>query len=127
MSHDWLESLARWKYRTTRQITMITDVRGYACKTEYIQLWDDGRLILAKGYAWDGPSGPTIDTADSLRASAGHDALYQLIRLGAIPADMRIIADRDLRRWCIEDGMPAIRAEAWYHAVRAFGGRHAAG
>ena len=118
------ESLAKWKYRLTAPFTLDTQVRGHSCKTEYIQLWDDGRLILAKGYAWDGPSGPTIDTADSMRASAGHDALYQLISLRAIPADLRVVADRDLRRWCIEDGMTPLRAEAWYHAVRAFGGAH---
>lgn len=124
MTADWYESLCRWKYRTRRQIELKTSVLGYSCKTEYIQLWDDGRLILAKGYAWDGPSGPTIDTEDSLRGSAGHDALYQLIGLRAIPADKRMLADMDLRRWCIEDGMPEARADLWFKAVRLFGGNH---
>jgi len=118
------ESLAKWKYRLTADETLITSIRGHACQTEYITLWDDGRLILRKGYAWDGPSGPTVDTEDSMRGSAGHDALYQLIRLRAIPADTRIIADRDLRQWCIDDGMPEIRADAWYNAVRIFGVAH---
>lgn len=120
----WCESLARWKYRTTRRLELRTSVRGYACRTRYIQLWDDGRLILEPGYAWDGPSGPTIDTADSLRGSAGHDALYQLISLRAIPGACREQADQDLRRWCLEDGMPTERADAWFAAVRIFGGLH---
>lgn len=118
------ESLAKWKYRLTADLHLQCSIRGIACRTEYISLWDDGRLILRKGYAWDGPSGPTIDTEDSMRGSAGHDALYQLISLGVIPADMRIVADRDLRRWCIEDGMLETRANAWYSAVRAFGATH---
>lgn len=120
-----LESLAKWKYRLTADLDMQSSIRGIACKTEYISLWDDGRLILHKGYAWDGPSGPTIDTQDSLAASAGHDALYQLIGLGVIPQDLRILADRDLRDWCIADGMSSTRADAWFFAVRAFGGGHA--
>lgn len=124
MTLQWYESLCKWKYRTIRPIELKTSILGYACKTEYIQLWDDGRLILAKGYAWDGPSGPTIDTEDSMRGSAGHDALYQLIGLGAVPASMRLYADLDLRRWCIEDGMPEVRADIWYRAVRVFGGNH---
>lgn len=118
------ESLARWKYRLTEDLELRCSITGIACRTEYVSLWDDGRLILRKGYAWDGPSGPTIDTADSLRASAGHDALYQLISLNAVPADFRILADRDLRRWCVDDGMSTTRADAWFFAVRAFGGSH---
>lgn len=119
------ESLARWKYRLTADLELLCSVRGIACRTEYVSLWDDGRLILRRGYAWDGPSGPTVDTLDAMRASAGHDALYQLIGLGVLPVDLRIVADRDLRRWCVEDGMPAVRADAWFFAVRAFGGLHA--
>ena len=118
------ENIARYKYRLTEPLSLECSITGISARNDYVTIWDDGRLILQAGYAWDGPSGPTIDTADSIRASAGHDALYQLIALGVIPADSRILADRDLRRWCIEDGMPAIRADAWYHAVRAFGGLH---
>ena len=118
------ENIARYKYRLTEPLSLERSIIGISARNDYVTIWDDGRLILQSGYAWDGPSGPTIDTADSMRASAGHDALYQLISLGVIPADRRILADRDLRRWCIEDGMPAIRADAWYHAVRCFGGLH---
>ena len=118
------ENIARYKYRLTEPLSLERSIIGISARNDYVTIWDDGRLILQSGYAWDGPSGPTIDTADSMRASAGHDALYQLIGLGVIPADRRILADRDLRRWCIEDGMPAIRADAWYHAVRCFGGLH---
>lgn len=118
------ESLKQWKYRLTADLLLDSSITGIYCKTEYIRLKDDGELLLFKGYAWDGPSGPTIDTEDSMRGSAGHDALYQLIGLGAVPESMRLYADLDLRRWCIEDGMPEVRADIWYRAVRVFGGNH---
>lgn len=118
------ESLCRYKYRLLADLVLQCSVQGFYLRTEYIELRADGGLTLRKGYAWDGPSGPTIDTASSLRGSAGHDALYQLISLRAIPPDKRVLADIDLRRWCIEDGMLELRANAWYNAVRAFGGAH---
>lgn len=118
------ESLAGWKYRLTADLALVTTIRGISCRTEYVSIWDDGRMILRKGYAWDGPSGPTVDTADSMRGSAGHDALYQLIGLRVIPEELRILADADLRTWCMQDGMSELRANAWYKAVRIFGGLH---
>ena len=38
-----------------------------------------GHIIVRKGYCWDGPSGPTLDTEDAMRASMFHDVLYQSI------------------------------------------------
>ena len=51
----------------------------------FIELTTDGVLTIKKGYAWDGPSGPTLDTKNSMRASLFHDALYQLMRENHIP------------------------------------------
>ncbi len=48
--------------------------------TEFIALDKDGVLKMNQGYAWDGPSGPTIDTKNFMRGSLVHDALYQLMR-----------------------------------------------
>ena len=50
--------------------------------TEWIKLNRDGMLAIMDGYAWDGPSGPTIDTKNFMRGSLVHDALYQLMREG---------------------------------------------
>lgn len=118
------ESLCRYKYRLLAELRLKCGLRGYYARTEYIEIRDDGTLILRKGYAWDGPSGPTIDTAAAMRGSAGHDALYQLISLGVLPAASRQQADLDLRAWCMEDGMPKFRADYWYEGVRVFGGLH---
>lgn len=118
------ESLAKYKYRLVANLVLQCSIKGVYCKTEYIELRDDGRLTLFKHYAWDGPSGPTIDTESSMRGSAGHDALYQLLSLKAIPMTLRVLADQDLRRWCVEDGMLPLRADYWYAGVREFGGLH---
>lgn len=115
------ESLCRYKYRLLADLVLKCSIRGIYARTEYIEIQDDGTLILRKGYAWDGPSGPTVDTEDAMRGSAGHDALYQLISLGVLPVTARRQADIDLRGWCIEDGMSRFRADYWYDAVRAFG------
>ncbi len=119
------ESLAKWKYRLTADLDMQTRVKGIECKTEYIRLREDGTLTLLKGYAWNGASGPTLDTAGTMAPSAGHDALYQLIEMGVLPASERINADRDLRDWLIGEGVPEVRALLWYRAVRVAGGVYA--
>jgi len=118
------ESLCRYKYRLLAELWLKCGLRGYYARTEYIEIRDDGTLILRKGYAWDGASGPTLDTASVIRGSAGHDALYQLISLKVLPATARQQADLDLRTWCMEDGMPKFRADYWYDGVRVFGGLH---
>ena len=48
---------------------------------QFINLDTDGALVIKGGYAWDGPSGPTIDTKNFMRGSLVHDALYQIMRL----------------------------------------------
>lgn len=86
--------------------------------TDYIELNTDGRLIVKKGYAWDGPSGPTFDTPDFMRGSLVHDAFYQLMRNEFISRDWRVKADKELKRMCCEDGMSKIRAWWVYLGVR---------
>jgi len=87
----------------------------------FISLWE-GKLSLSKGYAWDGPSGPTFDTANFMTGSLVHDALYQLMKEGLLDLSFRIHADRELRRICLEAGMSRLRAWYVYQAVRIFGG-----
>jgi hypothetical protein len=84
-------------------------------------LWYDGvkQLIVKQGYAWDGPSGPTIDTKNFMRGSLVHDALYQLCREGFLEKNTyRPIADRLLYDLVREDGMNWFRAKYMYWAVR---------
>ncbi len=91
-------------------------------ETDYLWLGESGLLIIKKGYAWDGPSGPTIDTKNFMRGSLVHDALYQLIRLGKLNKNThRIFADRELYFICLEDGMWWARACVVYYSVRVLG------
>jgi hypothetical protein len=107
-------------------------VEGYSIKvsvtpqepinTEYIKLGTDGTLAIKRGYAWDGPSGPTIDTRNFMRGSLVHDALYQLMRDAGLSKDQwRDEADLELKRICLEDGMSRIRAW-WVHRGVRLGG-----
>jgi hypothetical protein len=88
--------------------------------TDYIALDEGGRLTVKCGYAWDGPSGPTIDTSDFMRGSLVHDALYQLLREQKISQQWRKAADKELYRICVEDGMSHVRAWYVYCSVRLF-------
>ena len=78
----------------------------------------DGSITVKKGYAWDGASGPTIDTKNSMRGSLIHDSLYQGIRLGLISRDKQKIADKEFFKIIIEDGMCPFRASCWYLMLR---------
>lgn len=94
--------------------------------TQFIRLDRTGLLWLRSGYAWDGPSGPTVDTADFMRGSLVHDALYQLMRERHLDKQhLREAADRLLREHCREDGMGPLRRWWVYVGVR-LGGRRAA-
>ena len=103
----------------------LPELAGYpGAITEYILLQPghhSSQLTLRVGYAWDGPSGPTIDTKDFMRGSLVHDALYQLMREGYMTGrSARKVADKILKRMCLEDGMFFLRAELVYIAVRLF-------
>lgn len=90
--------------------------------TEFLEMDLKGTLTIKEGYAWDGPSGPTVDTLNFMRGSLVHDALYQLMREKHLNEDVcRPKADRHLQRLCIEDGMSSWRAWYVYQGVRFFG------
>ena len=90
--------------------------------TDLITLTTTGVFQIKQGYAWDGPSGPTIDFKNFMRASLIHDATYQLMRESHIPLTYREQSDRELRQNCIADGMWTFKAWVVYKAVQ-FGGR----
>lgn len=90
-------------------------------RTNYITLLMGGTLKVRKGYAWDGPSGPTWDSANSMRGSLLHDAAYQLLRMGYLDPKWRSIADEELDRLLREDGMWWPRRKLWVRALKRFG------
>lgn len=94
----------------------------HAISTRFIELDLSGLLTIKKNYAWDGASGPVLDTQRIMRGSLVHDALYQLMREKHLPQIAREKADWLLREICLEDGMPKFNAELVYLAVDLFGG-----
>ncbi len=108
-----------FKYQLVKDYSAQTDLRpAQDIRTEYIRLHATGCLEIREGYAWDGPSGPTIDTPNFMRGSLVHDAFYQLIRQELLPASYRLAADDELRKICKEDGMSSFRA--WYVHLALF-------
>lgn len=93
-------------------------------KEHYVNLDTDGKLTIKKGYAWDGPSGPTIDTATFMRGALVHDALYQLMREERIDRSHREAADDELKKILLKDGMFRLRAWWVHRAVRLAAGDH---
>ena len=90
--------------------------------TDFISLDVHGNLLIKKGYAWDGPSGPVIDTEENMRASLVHDALYQLMRNKHLSTRThRKAADQLFKDICEDDGVSKLRAHAYYQALRMFG------
>ena len=79
-----------------------------------------GLLKIKAGYAWDGASGPTLDTPSSMRGSLVHDALYQLIREGLFEEWYRLEADVEAQRIWREDGMWKWRVMSWFLSLRGF-------
>ncbi len=101
-----------YKYQLAKEYHIQIDTDGTEALSDFIYLNKSGLLIIRKGYAWDGPSGPTFDTATFMRGSLVHDALYQLIREGKLDERYRKYADYLLKELCLQDGMWKIRA--WY-------------
>lgn len=115
-----------YKYRLIEDYSLQVPILNQHFDTEYILLTIDGLLKIKKNYAWDGPSGPTIDTHTFMRGSLVHDALYQLMYdYGLDKKAHRKTADKIMKTLCREDGMAWIRAWYCYFAVRIFGNLHA--
>jgi hypothetical protein len=112
----------KYKYITRKPITFIVfdDLANHNATTSHISLFD-GQLHIRAGYAWDGASGPTIDTKAMIKASLLHDALYQLIRAHRLPLTLREECDNIFHWYLRKFGMSKFRA--WYvrKGVRWFG------
>lgn len=124
MNHRFIHYKSRRRYKYTlfddyRHETGI--IPPCAITSRFIDLDMSGMLTIKKNYAWDGASGPAIDTKRIMRGSLVHDALYQLIREQYLPLKARENADWLLREICLEDGMPKLNADLVYLAVDLFG------
>ena len=70
-----------YKYQLKREYSLLTRIcPDDDIQTLFVTLSKNGFLRIKTGYAWDGASGPAIDTRNFMRGSLVHDALYQLMR-----------------------------------------------
>lgn len=90
--------------------------------TEYVRLSKDGQIWVRHAYAWDGCSGPTIDTKTNMRPGLLHDGGYQLVRLGLIPQEYKSYFDDLLKIVGMSDGMWEFRASYYRAGVMYFSG-----
>ena len=101
-----------YKYQLAEDEEFRTSFRiAGAIYTPRIILYPNGKLIVRDAYAWDGTSGPVIDRKTNMRGSCGHDALYQLMRMGLLDNHLWRIADIDFATWIQGDGAWAIIAK----------------
>jgi hypothetical protein len=98
-----------------------SDIYGNQVEIPLVTLDTKGNLIVYTAYVWDGASGPTWDTLNSMIGSLIHDVIYQLIRLGLIDDSYKTYADQLLHDLCTADGMWEFRADYWQWAVKEFG------
>ena len=111
-----------YKYQTSRMYRVKQDIIPFApIDLPLVKMTVDGYTQILPGYAWNGASGPTWDTLNSMTGSLVHDVDYQLIRLGLIDQKYKEYADQVLHDICTEDGMWEWRADYWRWAVLKFG------
>lgn len=127
MKGDTIQYRSGYKYSLWSDYRVQTGLRGYAVAHHLFTLDADGWLTVFADYPWDGPSGPTIDTPSFMRGSLVHDALYEMLRLGLLPHDPCFhLANQELEKICLEDGMWPCRARYVFNAVEKFGNASAA-
>ncbi|MHC4571232.1 MAG: hypothetical protein ACYS0C_04045 [Planctomycetota bacterium] len=119
--------LRKYKYQLMQDYTIPIEIElGEDVDTNFIALTTTGVLTVKNRYAWDGPSGPTIDTRSFMRGSLVHDALYQLMRGKYLDYKKhRKYADELLKNICLKDGMFKFRAWYVYQIVCMFGEKNA--
>lgn len=84
----------------------------------------DGTLLIHRGYAWNGASGPCPDTKGIMRASLKHDLAYQCFREGLLPSHFRKASDKQLKADYLADSRNPLKhllAPVIYRAVRVGG------
>lgn len=112
-----------YKYQLASDYVIQTRIKPKkAVDRPFLKMALDGTLTVAAGYAWDGPSGPVLDTDENLRASLVHDALYQLMRKRHLTIKHhKDKADKLFKKLCIEDGVPSATAKIYYMGLKVAG------
>lgn len=115
-----------YKHRITEKLILQTSIFPEKdIVVPFIALRTTGVLEIDPKYMWDGASGPTIDTKNTISPSAGHDALFQLMRMGLLDREVCWKpANADMYRWMRDRKMNYIRAKAWKTGLDMFSYKH---
>jgi hypothetical protein len=102
-----------YRYQTTRWVIVKTKIAtGELICTEWFILLPDGWLLARPGYAWDGASGPAINTLNWRLPSLCHDVLCQAIAMGRLSALWADEVHAEMHRLLLKKHMNPVRA--WY-------------
>lgn len=109
-----------YKYQLAEEFVILTPIVGVMFEHEFFKMFDNGILVIRKGYAWDGASGPTIDTASSMTPSLVHDVLCQAMRLKLLSyEEWQDTVNEFFYEMCLDKGMWKWRAKYWWWAVES--------
>jgi len=100
-----------FKYVVAETFTVRTAIKGYSIAEPLSTLRKDGTLTVITGYAWDGNSGPCLDTRSSMEASCVHDVLCDYINHGLLPATLQPLVDQEYYTICV-------RKKMWWRIAR---------
>lgn len=115
-----------YKYQVAEDTWLQSSIYGKRVSHRFFELYEDGRLLIRAGYAWDGVTG-FFDLDCLMSPSAGHDVLFQCQRNGWLTHDEAFHqSNADLRRWARERGCWEWLANRVFGAVEKFGTAHAA-
>tara|TARA_R110000772_G_scaffold268452_1_gene395563 strand:+ start:8691 stop:9092 length:402 start_codon:yes stop_codon:yes gene_type:complete len=111
-----------YKYQLTEDEVTQTPIHpAEDIDTHFITLTKTGLLTVRNGYAWDGPSGPTVDTDNSMTPSLNHDAFAQLMRMMLLSRMWRILTNVFFAQQCLKRKMWRARAWFWKNTLDKFG------
>ena len=107
-------------YQVAETFEIQTIILGYHIKHDLYELFEDGRLIVKKYYAWDGASG-FFDVKPIILPSLVHDIFCEMINWGGqLPPHVQALADEQFRILEEEEGMSTIWRIWTYMAVRRY-------
>jgi hypothetical protein len=80
----------------------------------------DNNLYADAGFGYDGASGLTVDSENSMEGALVHDIGYRLLRAGLLPSKFKGLFDRLFKIVLKRNGMGYLRRTIWFNAVKRF-------
>jgi hypothetical protein len=120
---DYLKYSKGVKYQCKEDFYIQTHIKPEKnIKTDFIELYTDGLLVIRKGFACDGVSGPTCDRPrkKTLLGAFVHDALCKLIRLKLLSQIWKIEVDNLAHKLWLDCYLWSVRADLWRGGLEKF-------